>query len=103
MIVAGNIVEKDFYQENEWRYVPEEFKLLHQKDFDEKLDEMNKEVESQKLIFTPSEVKYIFVKSDNEIPTIVDFIQNNLDRFPLNDIKILTSRIISLETIARDL
>lgn len=76
---------------------------LFKKDFEENRDAKNKEMELSKIQFLPSDVKYIFVKTDSEIPIIFDFIQNNLGQFPLNEIKILTSRIVSLETIAKDL
>lgn len=103
MFIAGKVIDKDFYQENEWRYVPKEYKVLFKKDFEENRDAKNKEMELSKIQFLPSDVKYIFVKTDSEIPIIFDFIQNNLGQFPLNEIKILTSRIVSLETIAKDL
>lgn len=103
MVVAGTIVEKDFYQENEWRYVPKDSDVLFREKFDDEREAMNKAVEGEKLSFMPSDVKYIFLKSDAEIPIIFDFIQNNLGHFPLNEIKILSTRIVSLETISRDL
>jgi len=103
MVVGGTIVEKDFYQENEWRYVPKEFSVLFRDKFEDEKDAKNADVKAQKITYLPSDVKYIYVKHDAEIPIIFDFIQNNLGTYPLNEIKILTSRIISIETIARDL
>jgi hypothetical protein len=103
MLVGGKAIEKDFYQENEWRYVPKDYDLLSQEEFDAKRDNMNADLEKNALSFLPNDVKYIFVKSDAEIPAIFDFIQNNLGHWPLNEIKILSSRITSLETVADDL
>lgn len=103
MLISGGIVEKDFYQECEWRYVPDEWSMIFEREFDSEKDAANASLESQKLEFTPAHVKYIFVKNDHEIPELVDFINTDLGHFPHNDLKILTTRIISLETIARDL
>lgn len=103
MVIGGNLVEKEFYQENEWRYVPSDGVFLYQSKFDKEKDKANKKLESAALEISPSDIKYIFVKADSEIPRMVDFINNNLGGFPLNDVKILQSRIVSLETLNSDL
>lgn len=106
MFIAGNLVEKDFYQESEWRFTPSEKigdTILFHKDFDKEKDNKNKEAEAYRLQFSPADIKYIFVKEDLDIPVIVDFINNNLGQYPLNDLKILNSRIISLQTVESDL
>lgn len=105
MYVSGNLVEKNFYQESEWRYTPEieEEGIVFKNEFDTRRDMLNKDAEEYKLDFLPSDIKYIFVKHDSEIPSLVDFIHHNLGKYPLNDLKILNSRIISLETISLDL
>lgn len=102
MIISGKPVEKDFSQESEWRYVPDHDSILVLEDFESKKEALNKSMESMKLEFTPADVRYIFVKADFEIPLVFDYIQANLGKFPLTDIKILISRIVSLETLARD-
>jgi hypothetical protein len=102
-VAAGTLVEKEFYQENEWRYVPHEHEIVFREDFEKQRDRLNDEIASKRLEFSPHDVKYIFVKSDSEIPIVFDFIQMQLGHFPHNDIKILTTRITSLETIAKDL
>lgn len=105
MVVSGNFVEKDFYQESEWRYVPEIFEMAFEdkEKFEGKRNGYNESVLSYTLEFVPSDVAYIFVKKESEIPAIFDFIQNNMGQFPLNDIKILTSRIISLDALSKDM
>jgi len=47
--------------------------------------------------------KRIAVKTDSEIPTLVNFINNELDRFPSNELKVLSTRITSLESLDPDL
>ena len=103
MVVSSGIVEKEFYQENEWRFVPDVDKLIYHEKFEEEKDFENKEIEKYKLKFTPQDIKYIFVREDNDIPPLVDFINEKLGRFPLNDLKILQSRIVSLQTLSLDL
>ena len=51
----------------------------------------------------PNDIKYIFVKSDSDIPNIVNFIQSELDNYPGVDQKILMSRVVSLESLHQDL
>jgi len=109
MVMLGEPVEKVFYQESEWRYVPKSKHILPYLS-KEKYDD-NEQLEAQNgltkkhcsLKFTPSDVKYIFVKTDSDIPGVVDFIQAKLDKYPAADLKILVSRIVSLESLRTDL
>jgi hypothetical protein len=109
MVVSGEPLEKAFYQESEWRYVPkneniDEYLLRTEHLASDKLEESNnKTKENCMLQFLPSDVKYIFVKSDAEIPSIMNFIQTDLDGYPAADLKILMSRVTSLESIHADL
>jgi hypothetical protein len=49
-----------------------------------------------------SDVKYLFVQMDAEIPAMINFIQSALDHHPSADIKVLMSRVTSLETLRSD-
>lgn len=109
MVINGKLVDKEFYQESEWRCVPKHDDVqdhLTKSEF-ENSEELNRHntasLEHCQLKFTPKDVKYIFVKSDSDIPDIINFIQSDLGDFPHSDIKILMSRVISLESISRDL
>lgn len=109
MIVGKHVVVKEFLQESEWRYVPcreNVTSYLKQKDFDSSdiLEGANEaSLANAKLEFTPKDVKYIFVPADSDIPDLVNFIQEELDNFPAADLKVLLSRIISIESVSRDL
>ncbi len=103
MYIGGTVVEKDFSQENEWRYVPQEGGIINDASFSEKRERENEKMEKYNLALSPQDIKYIFVKSDNEIPELVDFINTRLGHFPHNAVKLLTTRILSLETITADL
>lgn len=103
MDVNGKMVDKDFYQENEWRYVPPYDSYLRRDKF-----ELNKEIENQRaadypLKFTPTDIRYIFVKQDSDIPGLVDFIIDNTKDCSPDDVKIMITKIISLDTIYCDM
>ena len=102
MLIAGSIVEKDFYQESEWRFVPETQEMIAHEYFAEEKDADNKKMEEHALLFSPSDVRYIFVKQDHEIPDLVDFINTKMGHHPHNALKLLVTRILSLESLARD-
>lgn len=107
--INGRIIYKEFYQENEWRYVPKAPTICQW---------ISKEVYSNNvslfpfnegakfygaLHIVPTDVKYIFVKFDYEIPNMINYIQQEFGHYPENDFKILMSRIVSLESINVDL
>lgn len=109
MVIGGKVVNKEFYQESEWRYVPKEKKISDylKKDIFDIEDELEKHnlltKEFCSITFSPKDIKYIFVKNDSDIPDMVNFIQNELENFPSVDLKVLVSRVTSLESIKRDL
>jgi len=108
MIVAGKPVIKDFYQESEWRFVPQHKDIadfLKIEDFHDEshLADVNaKTAQLSKLRFLPSDVRYIFVPSDGDIPGIMNFIQAELDQYSNVDLKVLMSRVTSLESVSLD-
>jgi hypothetical protein len=103
-----------FYDEREWRYVPNPYELNnHQKDSylskEQFLDieyrnNLNEQVgKIAKLSFTPNDIKYIIVNSEDEILNMcdqIDFIQG--DKYLHNELKLLKTRIISNEQILQD-
>lgn len=109
MLISGTPVDKEFYQESEWRYTPREdgvaawiAKQIF--DDDEKLNNHNAVTKERcSLKVSPSDIKYIFVKQDTDIPDIINFIQTKMDQYSNSDLKILMSRVISLESISSDL
>jgi hypothetical protein len=106
MYVGGSIVQKEFYQESEWRYMPREGlkdTVVFKDQFEKDRESLNNEIEKNRLELSPNDIAYIFVKKEADIPGLVDFINNNLGSFPLNDLKILYTRIVSLDTLTGDL
>ncbi|WP_180913071.1 abortive infection system antitoxin AbiGi family protein [Vibrio parahaemolyticus] len=109
MLVDGLSVDKEFYQESEWRCVPkhpEKLDHLTKEMFDsyETLSNANKVTfDNCRLKITPNDIKYIFVKEDSDIPEVINFIQSDLDEYSASQVKILMSRVISLESIKKDI
>ena len=106
---SGDRVEKEFYQESEWRYVPAHDEINNyflEETFtnsERMVEEHKKTKEFASLKFLPSDVAYIFVPKDSDIPSVINFIQNKLDHYPGADLKVLYSRVFSLESLSRDL
>lgn len=102
---------KDFYAESEWRYIPPavmttELCYLHEKDFDKaevRRTRNDKVIEKGPLAFSITDIRYLFVKTVSEIPFLIDFINSNLGQYPANHLKILISRIFSLEELRSDI
>ncbi|TOE80703.1 abortive infection system antitoxin AbiGi family protein [Vibrio parahaemolyticus] len=110
MVIDGKIVEKEFIQESEWRFIASnnegmaEFLSHSNFDNEELLSEANqKTLQNNQLKFNANDIKYIFVKQDSDIPDIINFIQSELDFYLSSDLKVLMSRVISLESIVADL
>lgn len=108
----GGMIVKEFYQESEWRAVPVDrgssdvLPWVSERQYQDEnfIFEANAKVKELKsLKLTPADIKYIFVKSDSDISSIVKFLQDKLDSYPVAQLNVLISRIVSLETIQRDL
>lgn len=104
-----------FYDEREWRYIPSFTEDLSypimlgrgEKNEANAITEINdkiKDINELHLKFEPNDIKYIIVKSEDEILQMVDkVIQIKKDAFSESDIKILTTRIISFESISENI
>lgn len=109
MVVGSSPLDKEFYQESEWRYTPHIDGIqayLRRKDFlnENILRALNEVTKSSAVLkFLPSDVRYLFVKEDSDIPSLVNFIEANLDHYPSYEMKILLSRITSLQSIGDDI
>ncbi len=107
--VGSDLIPKEFIQESEWRYVPQDEAISDYLSKDEFEDSHailahNSVVSKVCLLrFTPKDVKYIFVEKDSDIPAVINFINEKLDTYPSADLKVLMSRVTSLESIENDL
>jgi hypothetical protein len=109
----GSAVEKDFYSECEWRYMPKfakgnKARAMSERFYkdQEKLVQYNNEMKAEfTLAFRIDDIKYILLKDEAEVPVMHDFISTNpeLGENSVNEIKRLTTRIISLPRLVRDI
>jgi hypothetical protein len=108
----GKEIYKDvrFYNEREWRYVPKiEFDSEIKNNLDRNEFENSKTLKSEnrkltefKINFNTSDIKYIFVKNENEIHRMMEELREIKHRFSPKEIDILTSKITTTEQIIED-
>lgn len=100
-----------FYNEREWRYIPDlsEDKniedVMCKEDFENKtkLAQENNKLSKYKLKFTPKDIKYIFIKDEREIhPMIQSLRQIKGQKFDPTTIDILVSKILTTKQIGED-
>lgn len=93
-----------YYDEREWRYIPEPSKILNEENYQIKaiLDNYNEEISSQKLIFTPDDIKYLIIHNEREIDLLIEKLKIVKRRYTDNQINKLISRIITVDQIIRD-
>jgi len=102
-----------FYNEREWRYMPDILTLPTESFFMEKKDFLdnsrkltgNSNFEDGKysLKFTPKDVKYIILSKEEEIPSMIDKIEAiGTCKYRTEDIELLKTRLISMEQILQD-
>jgi len=103
----------NLYNEREWRYVPQIEKITEMKiDLIMPMEVfLNPETKNSwnqilrdgcKIHFTPNDIRYIIVKEEKEIVSILDKIMQIKARFLDEEKKLLTTRIISMENIRDD-
>jgi hypothetical protein len=103
-------VDKRFYDEREWRYVPsltnvnEDYRLSKEEFLNDiKRASANEMLASKSALnFEAADVKYIVVKKENEMVSLSDALENMNSIFNETEIKILKTKIISSEQIRED-
>jgi hypothetical protein len=101
---------KRFYDEREWRYVPRlpagqfRFGLPKEEFLDSTIREMGNHYlwDNYQLRFSPADIKYIVVASENEILNMIHIVEDAKSKFPRDQIKTLISRIVSAKQIIED-
>ncbi|KKL71802.1 hypothetical protein LCGC14_2091250, partial [marine sediment metagenome] len=105
-----NEEEIRFYDEREWRYIPEikntdepfwvNIEVAKEPDGIDSLNRLISDNSDLRLSFEPNDIKFIVVKKENEILSMLDKVINiKRDKFSYRDVQILTTRIISMEGI----
>ncbi|WNR46864.1 abortive infection system antitoxin AbiGi family protein [Paenibacillus roseipurpureus] len=114
------ILQKEFYDEREWRYIPslDELKRLDEGlpmsisgdelvRFENKYDSYNSDLntklgESISLDFTPQDISYIIVGHEEERLEMIGAIKQAKSHFDRDTRELVFSKIISLEQIFKD-
>jgi hypothetical protein len=99
-----------FYDEREWRFVPELGQdlikcLLNEEDYNNPTarSKADYKIQQARIPFEPSDIKYIIVYHDEEILPMIKVIEKiKGDRYKGDPIKLLCSKIICADNIATD-
>ncbi len=101
---TGKEEKKTFFEENEWRFVPNDYVFNDLSGKPEKLESQNNLHSANPLKFEPEDIRYIFVKSETEINEIFDFVLKTYKKNSnQSKVKNLLTRITCLESIGKDL
>ena len=107
---GGRKEYKKFYNEREWRYVPNidrlggDELLLNDKKFDENiLREKNDLLIDYKLSFEPDDIEYLIVSQESERLDLIYSIKRIKEKYDDDRKLILISKIISAEQILTDI
>jgi hypothetical protein len=97
-----------YSDEREWRYVPEReacHMLYTAEAFEKKGKEAaNRQLEALRLDFDPDDIKYIVIRSDQEIGEFVEHLRRAKgDKYSLRQVERLTTRILTSEQIHSDI
>jgi hypothetical protein len=100
-----------FYNEREWRFVPQ----LEKGDptrwgisKDQFLDEEqrrqanNKLAKASRIEFEPNDIKYLIVRREDEIVPLIREVESIKGKYGYDDVRLLASRVISAEQIRSD-
>lgn len=106
--VDGIIITKEFYQENEWRYVPRVegiHKVISKTKYDnqEIRTKFNEKLKRQAVLkFEPNDIQYLFVNSEEDVGPLCTFIYTELKEISPAERETLVTRIMKLEDIEKD-
>ena len=104
-----------FYDEREWRFTPSRDFLLDKKIKDSYsreyfIDPVKKRALNIKLAkhiklnFEPKDIRFIIVENDEDIPEMINHLEKIFgDKSTSNELKLLSTRLISIEQILEDL
>lgn len=107
---GGKKEPKKFYDEREWRYVPninrldgDELLLNNKLLGEETLKRKNEQLKKHKLTFEPDDIEYLIISKESERHNLINSIQNIKSKYSEDIILILISKIISAEQILTDI
>lgn len=100
----------NYYDEREWRYVPDTESLslpfcMYKNKFENSVEraETNKELATKvKINFNPNDIKYIIIENESQLPAMIRAIMRIKNKFDEETRLKLISRIISIKNIVED-
>ena len=112
-LIRGGITENENYRfadEREWRYVPslenegiQPFVAISKIRTSEQKAGYNEKVSHLRLSFQPDDIKYLIVEKDSDITDLIRHLQNVKGRFDTETRSRLSSRILTIEQINKDI
>jgi protein associated with RNAse G/E len=105
MVINDEQINKNFYEECEWRFVDisEGFIFPEEISSSSDIELHNKKTVSNSLQFEPDDIRYILVETEDDVAEIVDFINAKLGRFTHDQLKRLITRIVVLNDLELDI
>ena len=104
-----DIADYKFYDEREWRLVPESKDLngakfsIHMKDYEKDKKKYNDSIARIRYKFSPKDISYIIVEKTSEIPKIIKVLRDNYsNKCKVVEFDILFSKICSTKQIVED-
>jgi len=100
-----------FSDEREWRFTPSiesknllfgNLKRFEEDDYKRAKELLNKKNKFESLDFEPDDVTYIIIKKEDERNRLINKIESTKSKYSLEQVKRLTSRIISVEQLKSD-
>ncbi len=95
-----------FSDEREWRYVPpfsQALGLINASDYKRRKKKYNNEINHLRLEFVADDIKYIILKNESEINSLLQNISDfKGSRYSLETVERLKSRVITTDQIMKD-
>ena len=103
------IIDYKYYDEREWRFVPESKVLagakfsIHLKDYLKEKDKFNNQIADIRIKFKAHDITYIIVEKTNEIPKLIKVLKEHfLHKLTDNELDLLLSKVCSTTQIQED-
>lgn len=102
-------IQKDkwFYDEREWRYVPyiEERAMIIESDadFNPRKEALNEYLKKYVLKFTPADINCLIIKSESQRLEFIKWVTNIKSGYTDDEVKVLVSKIMTVEQIRNDI
>lgn len=99
-------LKRKFYNEREWRYIPQISRDIHlefltgEYDEKEKVNELSERTKNDKIILNPLNIAYIIVKEESEVKDMIKVLKKRFKNDSL--LEQLYSRIITVKQIKED-